>query len=195
MGSINPYDETLEWLPEQREMTGAPYSDLTYYASWQQQTQVNYPYYTGNIAGAQTIVQSNLGPQLSQQNQKASDRMPKAQAVAIARTLKRSIVVASIAVFGVLSGLVATHLQTTATGQSTSAAASQNTSSNTSSSSNSSSTSSSNNSNFNAGSDQNPSDQNPSNTNSGGFFNQQGGGYGFGNGGSAQPPVSNSRVS
>jgi hypothetical protein len=183
MGSSNPYNETQEWLPEQSGIVGAPYSDPSYYAPWQQQTQVNYPYYTGNIAGGQTIVQSNQGAQQSQQNQQASDRMPKAQAVSMARTLKKSIVVASIAVFGILSGLVATHLQITTTSQSASTSASQNTSS----SSNSSSTSSSNNS---------SSNQSSSNTaNSGSFFNQQGGGYGFGNGGSAQPPVSNSRVS
>ena len=186
MGSSNPYDETQVWLPEQREMSGASYSDLTYYAPAQQQTLVNYPYYTGNIAGAQTIPQDNQGQQHTWQNEKAADRMPKAQAVSMARTLKRSIVVASIAVFGVLSGLVATHLQTTATSQSTSTSASQNTSS----SSNSSSTSSSTNSSSNAG-----SDQNSSNANSGSFFNQQGGGYGFGNGDTSQAPVSNSHVS
>lgn len=185
MGSSNPYDGTQEWLSEQREMVGAPYSDLTHYAPAQQQTLVNYPYYSysDNIAGAQTVPQGHLESQQTRQNKKASDRMPKAQAVSMARTLKRSMVVTSIAVFGVLSGLVATHLQTTTTSQSTSTPASQNTSS----SSSSSSTSSSNNS---------SSNQNSSNTtNSGSFFNQQGGGYGFGNGSTSQPPVSSSHVS
>jgi cytoskeletal protein RodZ len=188
MGSSNPYDDTQVWLPEQREMLGASYSDPTYYAPAQQQTLINYPYYTSNISGAQTVPQGNLGPQHTRQNKKDSARMPKAQAVSMARTLKRSIVVASIAGFGVLSGLVATHLQTTTTtSQSTSTSASQNTSS---SSSNASSTSSSNSSTSNA-----DSNQSSSNTNSGGFFNQQGGGYGFGNGSSSQAPVGRSRVS
>lgn len=33
MGNSNPYDDTQEWLPEQREMAGASYSDPTYYAA------------------------------------------------------------------------------------------------------------------------------------------------------------------
>lgn len=192
MGSSNPYDETQEWLPEQSQVAGVPYADPTYYAAWQQQTQVNYPYNTGNVPGVQIVAQGNQEPG-TQQDRQAADRMPKAQAISMARALKRSIVVASVAVFGVLSGLVATHLQTTTTSQSTSTPASQNTSSssNSNSPSTSSSTSSSN-ADANSGSNQNPSDT----TNSGGFFNQQGGGgYGFGNGDSAQPPVSNSRVS
>jgi uncharacterized membrane protein YgcG len=185
MGSNNPYDNTQVWLSGQEGMSGVPYADPTYYAPSQQPTLVNQPYYTNNNPYAQTMQQSNQRPQHAQSkqnNKKTSDRMPKAQAVSMARTLKRVIVVASIAGFGILSGVVATHLQTITTSQSTSTSASQNTSSNTSSSSTSSTTNSN-------------SNQNSSNVNSGGFFNQQGGGYGFGSGSSSQAPITSSRVS
>lgn len=78
-------------------------------------------------------------------------KMPKARALALANSLKRSLAVASIIGFGMFGGLVAMHQVSTTTTQSTQSAKSTSGSSHTSSNSNSSS------------------------QNSNSFFNQQGG--------------------
>jgi hypothetical protein len=92
-------------------------------------------------------------------------RMPKAKARARARTLKKGLVLASVLGFGALSGLVASHA-TGVTAQ------------------------------------QPPATTVPSNglsptspPSSGGFFQQQPGGYGFGSNGTTQSPFSSSGVS
>jgi hypothetical protein len=188
MESCNPYDEAKVWAHELGEMSDAPYSDHTSHAPTHQQTLLNDPYH-GAMAGSDKRARthnvsqsSSEWPQNRHNHKKSVVRMPKTQAVAMARTLKKSVVVASIAVFGILSGAVATHLQSPTTSQSTSA------SQNRAAGAQPSSTSSSDSSNAS-------SHQSSSSASAGGFFNQQGGGYGFANGGSAQPPVSSSHVS
>src|SRR5579875_349310 len=117
MESCNPYDEAQVRAHELEEMSDASYSDLTSHEPAQQQTLLNDPYRSA-IAGSDKMARTQNGSQSSAEwsqkrhnHKKSAVRMPKTQAVAMARTLKKSLVVASIAVFGILSGLVATHLQ------------------------------------------------------------------------------------
>ena len=77
------------------------------------------------------FVSAQVGQQLSRpQNQRLSqhgvsqkprapEKMPKARALALAKTLKRGLVVASIVGFGTFSGLVALHQVGTTASQST----------------------------------------------------------------------------
>jgi hypothetical protein len=83
---------------------------------------------------------------------KSAERMPKARALALARTLKKWLVIASLASFGTFSGLIAYH-QVGTTATSTKSGSSQKTVSATPSSSQNSN----------------------SNSNSNSFFKQQGG--------------------
>jgi hypothetical protein len=91
----------------------------------------------------QKVPQRHVG-----QKPAAQAKMPKARALALANTLKRSLAVASIIGFGMFGGLVATHQISTTTTQST-----QSTS----------------------GSSHTSSNANSSSQNSNSFFNQQGG--------------------
>src|SRR5437588_6817035 len=117
------YDTTVQWTPQ---------------------------FYEGRYVSARTgqmqpPVLQNQRPQARSGNQKPRppEKMPKARALALARTLKRWLVVASLVSFGTFSGLVAFHQvgSTTTASQSTSSSSG---SSKTTTSSNSTSQNSSN---------------------------------------------------
>jgi hypothetical protein len=154
----NPYDydRQVPWIPQQQQYFEDKYS-----------------------AGAGSLrlappqrppVQQNRLLQQKSVNQKpkASGKMPKARALALANILKKCLVVVSLVSFGTLSGLVAFH-PVSAIASQTSAASSS--SSQTSQQSSSSS----------------------QNDDGNGFFNQ--GGNNFGSSNSSQAPVSGSSVS
>jgi hypothetical protein len=102
----------------------------------------------------------------------ASPRLSKAEALALVDTCKKWLIVGSFVAFGILSGLVAGHVvgstSTTSTQSPTPA-------------SNPPATS--------------PTSPNSPSPNGGSFQQQQQGGFGFGNGNPAQPPVSGSHTS
>src|SRR6266704_7066730 len=93
------YDTTVQGTPQQKRL------------------------YEGRLVTAQTSQQQLPRPQIQGlpqsavgQKPKAPEKMPKARALALARTLKRWLAVASIVGFGTFSGLVALHqVATTAT--------------------------------------------------------------------------------
>jgi hypothetical protein len=152
--ATNPYDydTTVQWIPQQNQLSES--RDITERTSQQRPP-----------------VLQNQRPQQTGRGQKpgAPEKMPKARALALARTLKRWLVVASIVGFGTFSGLVAFHQVSSTT------AASHSTS--TSSGSSSQSTSSS----------------NSSSQNSNSFLNQ--GGHNFGSSNSSSTSVSGSSTS
>ena len=127
----NPYeyDRTPQWTPQQKQ-------------AYQNRPEEAY--------NAQFIQSRNqkLPQRVIGQKPGTPMKMPKARALALANTLKRTLAVASIIGFGIFGGLVAMHQVSTTTTQSTQS---------TSGSSNTSSKSSS------------------SSQNSNNFFNQQGG--------------------
>lgn len=178
MNNSNPYDETLPWYPESRNLA-RPTDFSPIYDARRQQGQTGYMVHVADDPtqwGPRTASEK-LNPHKTSRIQ---TRMPKAQAISLASKLKKTVIITSIAAFGLLSGLVAGHLQNTSTGQSTPSTQSTKPAPGASS--------------------QPPSYSAPSNTtnpsDSGGFFNQQGGGgYGFGNGGSVQAPATGSSVS
>src|SRR5690349_10822940 len=117
----NPYeyDRSIPWTPQQNQ------------------------FYQGSHVTARTNQQpfsvlQNQRPQQRVVHQKPTpkQRMPKAQALALARTLKKGLVIASLVSFGTLSGLVAFHQIASTSGQTdtTSSGSSQSTSRSTSSS-------------------------------------------------------------
>ena len=121
----NPYeyDTSVQWRPQQNQL------------------------YEGRYVNPRTgqqrpPVPQNQRPQLRSGNQKPKppEKMPKARALALARSFKKWLAVASLVSFGTFSGLVAFHQvgsTTTATkSTSTSSGSSQTTSSSKSSSSN-----------------------------------------------------------
>ncbi len=178
MDNSNPYDKTLLWHPESKNL--ARHTDFSpIYDARRQQGQAGYMLHVADDPtqrGPRTISEK-LNPHKTSRIQ---TRMPKAQAVLLASKLKKMVIIISIAAFGILSGLVAGHLQNVSTSQSTPSTQSTNSAPGASS--------------------QPPSYSDPSNSNhpsdSGGFFNQQGGGgYGFGNGGAVQSPAIGSSVS
>jgi hypothetical protein len=149
----NPYeyDRTIPWIPQQNQ------------------------FYQGSYITTPTNRQPSAMPNHQRPQQRvvnhkpnSSQRMPKVQALALARTLKKGIVIASLVSFGTLSGLVAFHQITGATNQ-VSSGSSHSTSSSTSTSTSSSQSSNS-------------------------LLNQQGGNN-FGSSNSSQAPVSGSTVS
>jgi len=121
----NPYeyDTSVQWRPQQNQLYEGRYVSPR----------------TGQ---QQPPVLQNQRPQLRSGNQKPKppEKMPKARALALARSFKKWLVVASLVSFGTFSGLVAFHQvgsTTTASGStSTSSGSSQTTSSSKSSSSN-----------------------------------------------------------
>jgi len=119
------YDTTVPWIPQQKQLYES--RDVTARASQQSSDLQNQrPQQRGG----------GLKPG-------APEKMPKARALALARSLKRWLVVASIVGFGTFGGLVALHQvgSTTAASQSTSTSSgsSKSTSSSNSSSQNSNS--------------------------------------------------------
>ncbi len=149
----NPYeyDRTIPWIPQQNQL------------------------YEGSYVTERTSQQRSpfLHNQRPQQRSgglkpKPPERMPKARAVALARILKKWLVITSLVSFGTFSGLVAYHqVSTTTTANHTSSGSSQATPASSSSSSSQSSN---------------------------GFFNQQGGNN-FGSSNSSQGSTSGSSVS
>jgi len=154
----NPYDydRQIPWMPQQHQY----YEDR---------------YNTGaggvRLATPQRPpVQQNRPLQQKSVNQKpkASGKMPRSRALALANVLKKCLVVVSLVSFGTLSGLVAFHpVSTIASQTSTTSSSSSQTSQQSSSSS--------------------------QNDDGNSFFNQ--GGNNFGSGNSSQAPVSGSSVS
>ena len=127
----NPYeyDKTQPWIPQQNQL----YQNRPAAQNEQQLIQ----------SQNQNMPQRHVG-----QKPGTQAKMPKARALALANSLKRTLAVASIIGFGMFGGLVAMHQVGTTTTQSTqSTSGSSNTSSN----------------------------ANSSSQNSNNFFNQQGG--------------------
>ena len=146
----NSYDVPLSWLPRE----------------YQVDTPDDLPLPPTQVYFGPTPKARAKSPEPAHPSSKGRP-MPKAQALALLRSLKKSIVVASIVGFGALTGLAVSH----AVGNSGNSA-------------NQSSPTPAVNT---------PSPITPSN--SGGFFNQQGGGYGFGSGNTWQPPATGTGVS
>jgi len=146
----NPYeyDRTIPWIPQQNQLYEGRY--VTDRASQQRSPDLQ-----------------DQRPQQRRVDRKPKppERMPKAGALALARTLKKGLVIASLLSFGAFSGLVAYHQVGTTTTANTSSGSSQATPASTSSS-----------------------------QNSNGFFNQQGGNN-FGSSNSSQGSSSGSSVS
>ena|SRR5439155_4472907 len=118
---------------------------------------------------------SSAAPLRSTQIRSASPRLSKAEALALVDTCKKWLIAGSFVAFGILSGLVAGHVvgstSTTSTQSPTPA------------------------SNPPATSPNSPTSPNAPSPNGGSFQQQQQGGFGFGNGNPAQPPVSGSHTS
>lgn len=146
----NPYeyDRTIPWIPQQNQLYEGRYV-------------------TDRASQQRSPVLQDQRPQQRRVDQKPKppERMPKARALALARTLKKGLVIASLLSFGAFSGLVAYHQVGTITTANTSSGSSQATPASTSSS-----------------------------QNSNGFFNQQGGNN-FGSSNSSQGSSSGSSVS
>ena len=149
----NPYEysTTVPWIPQQNQLYENAYVTTS---SGSQRPPVSQN---------QGLAQRGVG-----QKSKPPERMPKARALALVRTFKKWLVVASVVSFGTFSGLAAFHrVSTTTTSQATntSSRTSQKTSTTTSSSQSSNS-----------------------------FLNQQGSNN-FGSSNSSQTTVSGSSVS
>src|SRR2546421_12431514 len=151
----NPYeyDTSVQWRPQQNQLYEGRYVSPR----------------TGQ---QQPPVLQNQRPQLRSGNQKPKppEKMPKARALALARSFKRWLVVASLVSFGTFSGLVAVHQVGSTSVASQSSSTSSNSSQTTSSSSNSST------------------------QNSSSSLNQQGGNN-IGSSSSSQSPVSGTHTS
>src|SRR5258708_11925463 len=154
MMETNPYEysTTVPWIPQQNQLYESAY--VTTRSGSQRPP----------VSQNQGLAQRGVG-----QKSKPPERMPKARALALVRTFKKWLVVASVVSFGTFSGLAAFHQVSTTTTTSqttkTSSGTSQKTSTTTSSSQSSNS-----------------------------FLNQQGSNN-FGSSSSSQTTVSGSSVS
>ncbi len=148
----NPYEYStiVPWIPQQNQLYESAY--VTTRSGSQRPP----------VSQNQGLAQRGVG-----QKSKPPERMPKARALALVRTFKKWLVVASVVSFGTFSGLAAFHQVNTTTSQATktSSGTSQKTSTTTSSSQSSNS-----------------------------FLNQQGNNN-FGSSNSSQTTVSGSSVS
>lgn len=115
------YNTTVQWTPQQNQFYEDGY--VTPQARQQQLPRPQNP----------RAPQSAVG-----QKPRAPEKMPKARALALAGTLKRWLVVASIVGFGTFSGLAALHQVGTTASQSTKTSSGSSTTSTSSSSSQSS---------------------------------------------------------
>jgi hypothetical protein len=90
----NPYeyDRTIPWIPQQNQLYEGRYV-------------------TDRASQQRSPVLQDQRPQQRRVDQKPKppERMPKARALALARTLKKGLVIASLVSFGAFSGLVAYH--------------------------------------------------------------------------------------
>ena len=147
----NPYEYSTKvpWIPQQNQLYESTYVTTS---SGSQRP---------SVSQNQGLAQRGVG-----QKSKLPERMPKARALALVRTFKKWLVVASVVSFGTFSGLAAFHqVSTTSQATNTSSGTSQKTSTTTSSSQSSNS-----------------------------FLNQQGSNN-FGSSNSSQTTVSGSSVS
>src|SRR5947209_6144737 len=104
----NPYEyegyyQTVPWVPQQNQPSAGSYATAR---SSQQRAPV---------PAQQRSQQKGVG-----QKPKLAERMPKARALALAGTLKKWIVIASLASFSVFGGLAAYHQVGTTSSQSSS---------------------------------------------------------------------------
>jgi hypothetical protein len=162
----NPYSEQLSWLPASEQHS----YDLS-------SGQVHYHYPFNSQQGK--VSATSDADNIDREKLYTPSRMPKEHAVSLASKLKQFSLVGSIALFGVFSGLIATHLHT-ATGNATSFPPPQHDPSN--------------------ASPPRSDDQSDPNAQAGGFFkHHHRDGYGFGNGdsngGSFQQPSTGTHVS
>lgn len=153
------YGETSGWYESPTQSgPGAGSEYIPYY----QQEQIRYTPYTTTPPPTSSIraTQDKIYPQQRMEQaaptRAKAARMPKEEAIAIASTVKKTVVVLAIALFGLFSSLIVGTFSNAAA-NTTTPANNQDNSSNVS------------------GQQGNPSDN-------GGFFQQGGGGYGFGNG-------------
>jgi hypothetical protein len=109
--NLYDYDTTVQGIPQQNQL------------------------YEGRSVTAQASQQKLPRPQNQGLPQSAVGQKPKARALALARTLKRWLAVASIVGFGTFSGLVALHQVGTTASQSTQSSSGSSQKSSTSSSS------------------------------------------------------------
>jgi len=147
----NPYEYSTKvpWIPQQNQLYESTYVTTS---SGSQRP---------SVSQNQGLAQRGVG-----QKSKLLERMPKARALALVRTFKKWLVVASVVSFGTFSGLAAFHqVSTTSQATNTSSGTSQKTSTTTTSSQSSNS-----------------------------FLNQQGSNN-FGSSNSSQTTVSGSSVS
>ena len=167
----DPYDASLEWVPREypaaQEGIGQPqwyagYNDYPGAALPQQPRQVRATQQTYSGYQSAATPPYYAARPASREAATGSQKMPKAEALDLLASLKKTIMIGAIIGFGALSALVATHAVGSAANQSQATPGSN-------------SISPDNNNNTNNNTD------NPSNN--GGFFNQQGGGNGFGSGG------------
>jgi len=115
----NPYEysATVPWIPQQNQL----YENT---------------YVTTGVGSQGPPVSQSQGLAQRSHKSKPPERMPKARALALVRTFKKWLVVASVVSFGAFSGLAAFHQVSTTSSQatSTSSGTSRNTSTTTSSS-------------------------------------------------------------
>jgi len=168
---FEPDVEYPYWQPEQA-VPYQPYKGPTEPARTQQQVYAPSPTIrhaspTQSTQSTQSIQANRASQARSTQARSATPRLSKAEALAFVEECKKWLVAGSIVTFGLLVGLVASHITGTTSNQSNNQAAPA---------SNGSSTS--------------PS---TSPSNNGGFFQQ--GGSNFGNGNFGQQPVSGSHTS
>src|SRR5438046_7507127 len=90
----NPYeyDTTVQWRPQQNQIYEGRYVSAR---AGQQQSPV--------------LQKQRPQPGSGNQKPRPPEKMPKARALALARTFKKWLVVASLVSFGTFSGLVAFH--------------------------------------------------------------------------------------
>jgi hypothetical protein len=148
----NPYEysTTVPWIPRQNQLYESAYV-TTPSGSQRPSDSQN-----------QGLAQRGVG-----QKSKPPERMPKARALALVRTFKKWLVVASVVSFGTFSGLAAFHQVSTTTSQAT---------------------------NTSSGTSQKTSTTTSSSQSSNSFLNQQGSNN-FGSSNSSQTTVSGSSVS
>ena len=148
----NPYEysTTVPWIPQQNQLYESAYVTTS---SGSQRPPVSQN---------QGLAQRGVG-----QKSKPPERMPKARALALVRTFKKWLVVASVVSFGTFSGLAAFHQVSITTSQAT---------------------------NTSSGTSQKTSTTTSSSQSSNSFLNQQGSNN-FGSSNSSQTTVSGSSVS
>ncbi len=116
--NLYDYDTTVQWTPQQNPLNKGRF--VTVQAGQQELPRPQNPKPPQGAVG---------------QKPRAPEKMPKARTLALARTLKRWVAIASILGFGTFSGLVALHQVGTATSQSTQTSSGSSTTSTSSSSS------------------------------------------------------------